>query len=515
MRLFDILGILFVTAWVVVIAAFILADEGEAIRLSLVDGDIDLREETTWMTVFRAGDEVGVLREDRTRLIDGWLIEMQGIVELNILSESYAFRFTSRSTLNEDLTRRSASGSVEAFGLNLVMTGNLHHQDDGVEFHVTVRLDSAVERFVAALDEAPRLSVHAIPQMIASEELAEGVRFEHEFFDPLTLSPTHITMVYQGRDNIVNFDGDHVEAHAFRQTMGNFSSEIRTDDRGMIIQQVLPMQIAIARLPEFLGRNLMVKMEEIFDDAKTKRPPFVDAISAEDLLALVARLGSGQVERLRPVDEFLVDDAATDEAERDRRDAVEEEPREFLVEPLPADPELLDLVGPRQHVAIQTDRRARIVTGRDNTLWYVGMAPSPSAFTADADTAADEVAQELVSKVEAKPGELDVAAIADVVRPRCAQDFDEGDHLSCQQLLARALTALEHPPHFAHGVVAGDDGLSPHIWLVIFKNSRHLGSIDLASADGGVSANHLQLFLSDAPDTARLEELAPIVSIHP
>lgn len=528
MRLFDLAGFFFVAVWLIVVGAFVVTagDDGDPVGLSLTDGVVDLREDTVWMTVYRAGEEVGVLREDRTRLIDGWLIELQGIIKLKLMGDTYAFRFVSRSTLDEELILRSANANVQAFGMELTMNGQLRTDDDGASFHVDVNLDGAVERFVADLDEPPHLAIHAIPQMIASDDLEEGAYFEQEFFDPLTLSPSDIRVVYEGRDEIVNMDGEHVDAYAFTQTMGGFTSEIRTDARGMVIQQTLPLQVAIARLPEPLGRNLFVDLEEVFDEQSGRAPPFIDAIDVEALLTLTARFGSGEIDRLRPID--AGDSEADDEPVAERRSS-----REFELSPLP-DPEHLDLMGPRQHVAFQTSNEARLQTGDTNPLWYAGLAPENSSYEAqttpedhpDVADLADELKTGLESDEERlHPRSLNAAAdrfcrrdefgdsrtVFDNPWPTALPD-EAASPLDCLALFADALAIAERPPHFVHGVAVDNGDVHPRVWLAVYRDGKYLGAVDPLSDDATVGPDQLQLYIDDQYAPERLADLVDIAT---
>lgn len=524
MRLFDVAGIVFVAAWLITLGAFMTIgqDSEQSSGIPLVGGDIELHEETVWMTVYREGEEVGVLREDRTLLIDGWLIETQGIVELNLLDDNYLFNFVSRSTLNEDLTLRSAIGEVKAFGMELSMNGRVHNTDDTPELHVNINLDGSSQQFVADLDDVPRLATHAIPQMLANDELEKGVRFQQEFFDPLTLSPSTLELVYEGRDEITNVDGHYPDAHAFRQSVGTFVSEIRADSRGMIIQQTLPMQIAIARLPEALGRNQFSDYFEAFEEASDKSPPFINAIDTDDLMALVSRFGSGQIDRLRPAGE----------GEAILEDEIDEESNEFLISPLP-DPEYRALMSPQQRIAIQTTDEARVEVGPVNALWHAGLAPENSSY--DAVMSAEEhdgiAALSSVLSQQVDAGDFDPeAALAEIDR-QCPHDWLEqgfpdldepwpielGDEpsspLECLAIVADALSASDLPPHFVHGAYIDGDEPSARVWIALYHDGEFLGALDLFAPNGAVSSRHVQLFIDDTYNAEALGEWVGAISV--
>ncbi len=529
MRLFDIAGIFFVALWVVGITAFFLIghDDGQGRAISLTDGDIEMTEDTVWMTVYRAGDEVGTLREDRTRLIDGWLFEMQGVVLLDLVDDTYAFRFISRSTLNNDLTLRSAMATVEAFGMTLTMDGQFREDEGDAQFVINVTLDESTRRFVADLEERPRLSQHAIPQILATEELDVGDRFEHEFFDPLTLSPSTIQLEYEGTTDVSGYEGTYEGAHSFGQTVGSLHSRIRTDSSGMVLQQILPMQVAIARIPEAIGPSYYNDFEEIFEETFDDAPPFVDAIDTEDLLALVARFGSGEVDRLRDAgEEVALFDGADDDETKDTG--------EFYFSALP-DTDRVELMSPRQHIAFSTSDEARVETALDNPLWHAGDAPPNSSYEPlhasdehDLVAAIVEALDEPVTAALADDAPLDTELFVDLRDEHCA-DVSTDDVASswpsaqvdevqtivdCMALIADALSALDVAPHFVHGARFDGDEFHERTWLAIYRDGHYLGEFDLHSDGGGVDARHVQFYLDDAYDPELIADFVDSVALH-
>lgn len=530
-RLFDIVGIFFVAVWAVGVVAFVFVghgtSEGEAI--SLTDGAIELTEDTVWMTVYREGDEVGALREDRTRIIDGWLFEMQGIATLELADDTYAFRFVSRSTLNEDLTLRSATASVDAFGMSLEMDGTYLETDGDPRFRLTVRLGDSTEQFIADLDEQPRLAQHAIPQLLATEELEEGDLYEQEFFDPLTLSPSNLTLEYEGRTDVTSHGGVYEDAHSFGQSVGNLRSRIRTDEHGEVLQQVLPMQIAVDRMPDAVGKSHFADFEQTFEERSQDAPPFVDAIDTDDLLALVARFGSGEIDRLRTADED--DDPLLETDEDDDR-------TEFQLSNL-ADIDDIELMSPRQHIALQTSDQARVETDVANPLWHAGDAPIDSDYqpraTPDDDEVVESLADQLSHSVDAARNDvdqLDATAISAALDDVCPDETfeDTGDAfvapwpddpagepdspVECLALLADATTALDLPPHFVHGAVFDGRDFHQRVWIAWYDQGHYFGEFDPIAADAEVGADHIQLFVDDRYDPHRTDPVIDFIAPH-
>lgn len=515
MRPFDIIGILVVAIWIGSVGAFLWIGEERQEAVSLGDSAVELQEETLWMAVYRDGEETGMLREDRTRLIDGWLVELQGIVELEMMEERYGLRFSSRTTLDESLELRSATGTVEAFGMELGMNGRFSDADGDAKVHVNINLEDSTRQFVADVKERPRLATHAIAEILATEELSEGDRFEQEFFDPLTLSPTQLEITYEGREWIDTVDGNQ-EAYDFVQSVGDIDTRVFTDSRGRILSQALPMGIVVRQIPSPIGPSQFQSAEERIEDAVDASPPFVGSIDTDDLLAVVARFGSGEVDRLEPADDL---ESLVESTEPGT------ETREYRLDDL-TDGSRLNLVAPRQHVAIQTDESARVEAGVDNRLWNPGYAPENSEYQPVSTADDHDTVSAMVAVVEdaIDDDELDIGAIAGAadfcdIDPAAdpgidahaawpeAIDDEPSTPLHCLAAIADALHAADMPPHLVHGVYASDGNVVPHLWLAIYRDGTYVGAIDPTVDGGALTHRHLQLFVDDHYRPERLREL--------
>lgn len=513
MRLFDIVGIIAVTGWIAVVAVFVfVAFDDSFTGLSLTDGDIEIYEGTLWMNVSHAGEDVGVLREDRTRLLDGWLIETQGVVELNFLNDTHAFRFDSKTNLAEDLTLRTALGRIEAFGMTMQMDGRYRADDDGHRFDVTFNLDQSTERFTVDLDGPVHLVSHAIPRMLASDGLQPGSRIAQEFFDPLTLAPSNIVLTYRGQEELTSY-GDTHQAHRFQQTFGDVTAIIHTDEQGSVLHHVMPFQFALVRVPQFMGAQEFRESNRRFDQRDDSPPAFISAIDSDFLLSLVGRLGSGQAGRLRPLN---VDEEA------------ESEPAAFVfaISGL-SDHRRLHLESPRQRVITQLSDFLEIETGAENIFWNPGQRPDPSTYQATIDPEVNAALDEFIAHLAEIPRQdLSTAQIAAHLFDSCTLDEDAApvaledlhwpptvdgepdDPLQCLAFLADGLTAHGLTPHFVHGAREYDGGIAFRIWLAIYEEGYDLIEIDPIEPDGKVSRYHVQLFIDDDHDLDELFKVA-------
>lgn len=497
MRIFDIVGIISVAAWLGIVGVFVFTVWNDDPRgLSLTDGVIDLREETTWMTVVQSAQEIGVLREDRTRLLDGWLIEVQGILELSFWGQTYALRFDSKTNLDEDLTLRSATGQIEVFDKLMRLTGYYRESDGAHRFEVTVDVDNASERFVVDLDRRPLLSSLAIPQMLASDDLAPNSFIEEEFFDPLTLSPTKIRMTYRGTEEITNF-GETYEAHVFRQTVSDFHTTIHADSEGSIIRQVFPLQFAAARLPANVGALEFRNYRRRFDERDEEIPPFINAIDTGALLAMLGRVGSGQVGRFRLLSQ----------EEEEEFSVPHEASREFALSNVPHDG-TVQLESPRQRLVVFTGGQGWVKTEAQNVFWHAGQAPPNSEYSAGADPSTNDELAGLINALEARIDEntfgLTAGEVLALIERDCAENSEAVD---CLILLADALALSGFAPQFVHGAIESDGQPLPRVWLAIYVDGQRLLEMDPLAAGGSVEENHLQLFIADLYQPDRLAEL--------
>lgn len=303
MRPFDVFGLIALTVWLVALVSYgLFAFDSEATGVSLTNGEVDLREETLWMTVYQSGEEVGVMREDRTRLIDGWLIELQGVVTLEIFDNPTSFRLNTKTNVATDLSLRSAIGTVEAFGRTFQLDGRYRStdgHDDGHRFDLRLQIDDAQETFSLPLKSRPFLIGHALPRILARDSLEVGERFTQEYFDPLTMTPSPITTVYEGKEEISQY-GEVYQAHRFRNQQQGMDTTIFTDDRGSVLRQFMPLDIHMIAVPEIIGSGSYRQRRDTFQSSVNDLPPFLRDLKPQQLLSFLGRdLGAtGDVDEL-------------------------------------------------------------------------------------------------------------------------------------------------------------------------------------------------------------------------
>ncbi|TXD39156.1 hypothetical protein FRC98_01780 [Lujinxingia vulgaris] len=507
MRSFDIIGGVVVVAWLAATAVFALGASEEAQAIG--SGAFDLEEGVTFITLQQGDDDRGVIREERTRLVEGWLVETSAYATFAIMGQLQGVHLDSKVSLDDDLRLRSASGEVEAFGMHLRALA----QYTGEAFDVTLYLDGEQERFTIPLEKPPELVGHAIPRLLASGELEPGATYAQDFIDPMTLAPTDLSLRYVGEETIRHF-GEEVEVHRFVQAIGSQYLDVLVDGRGEVVQQGFPFRIRGSRLPEALATTYYRRAQEAFEEAPKERPDFLKGIDTGDLLTMASYLGGGQVEALTGAE-------TTSELNL----------REVGLRGLD-DRSELDLESPRQRVMLETDEELVIQVGPLNPHW-AGEAWSEAPEVALFDTlpaAIEAMAQALATddREQHRRALAGLCTLRDGARsvawPKAGDDAQNAPSLEDRQnrLLAAdaALPATQpqdclaavhlaaksagHDVRLAHGLNFGTEGfLGPRVWLVAIREDGTRYEIDPLRA-GPLGADHLQIFLSPTLDVTRL-----------
>ncbi|RAL25518.1 hypothetical protein DL240_04725 [Lujinxingia litoralis] len=516
MRTFDIIGGVVVAAWLVAVAAFVV-DQSRGTR-EIGAAAFELQEGVHFINLQQGTEDRGVIREERTRLVEGWLVETSAYATFEMMGQPQAMHLESRVSLDEELRLQSASGEVQAFGMHLRALA----QHTGDSFDVTLYLDGEQERFELPFNEAPQLVGHAIPRLLASQELESGESYSQSFVDPMTLAPTELTLRYVGPETIQHF-GETVDVHRFVQSIGTHYLDVLVDSRGDVVQQGFPFRILGSRLPQALGTTYFRRAQQAFEEAPGERPDFLKGIDPGDLLTMASHLGGGQVQALTGADQVSTLDL-----------------REVGLREL-GDRSGLTLESPRQRVMLETDDELVVQLGPLNPHW---MAPDPTERPSETlpEFATPRPAPDVVTALDAlsdalgsDPPAAGATALADLCALRdgaTSQRWPTPDQnpdapaltdlhnailtaeiaipaptpAACLATAHLAMTRAGHHPRLVHGLVFGPHGfLGPRIWLVGTRQGQRYELDPLHPAP--LAADHLQLFISERLEPLRLHTL--------
>ncbi|MFU8802337.1 MAG: hypothetical protein ACNA8W_00870 [Bradymonadaceae bacterium] len=268
MRLFDIIGVLAVIAWVGVIGLFAFEHlGGSSTAIHLSGGEVVMHEGDTWMTLQRNDHEVGYVHEVRTRLPEGWLLEYTMLMTIDVLNMQQVVETQVKSTIDDNAVLRQFSAEITAMGQTFRTLGEATDEELRVTIYAGGRTPT---RRNIPLSEPPRLSVNAIKEFLASPELEPGARIKQQFFDPTTMQMTTMDIEYVGPEDIKHLEVEYA-AHRFHQHAAGQILETLVDERGEVLIQTFPMGILGWRIPAELARGQVAALNrKVRDDARGK-----------------------------------------------------------------------------------------------------------------------------------------------------------------------------------------------------------------------------------------------------
>ncbi len=278
MRLFDITGILAVTAWVALTGLYVYRHEFEpdGPDATALDDEVVLQEGENWLILQRDGEDVGFVHRTRTRLEEGWLMEYELLMVLELLGETRPIEVGIKGRLDEDAYLREADADIEAAGRTISAQVDV----DGEQLSLVINPGSEPIQRTITLRDRPRLATHSFNQIVSRENLKPGDRFENDYFDPTSLGMKSIEMEYIGRETVdvfgEQYDSLHVKQHVAGETY-----DVYLDDRGELLVQEFPLEMVGARVDPSLGRarasNLRRRAAEADSGRDGSSPPLEGA----------------------------------------------------------------------------------------------------------------------------------------------------------------------------------------------------------------------------------------------
>jgi hypothetical protein len=270
LKLFDVVGALVVAAWVVLAGMYVYdAEFSEPSAAQGIDGEFSMHEGETWLVLRREGKEVGFVHQTRTDLGDGWLLEYDMLMTIQLLGTERAIDTTVKSRLDTEGYLTEFTADVKASGRSFKAKGEV----DGKTISTTLNLLGEPKTQTIELQDKPRLSTSAFNQLLASGDIEAGDEFSERFFDPTTMQMTEMVMLYKGKKTVDVYE-EKVPAHHILQKVAGNELDVYVDDKGEILIQEFPLRMVGARVPAELGRtrasSIRRKLEERQKQQKNK-----------------------------------------------------------------------------------------------------------------------------------------------------------------------------------------------------------------------------------------------------
>ena len=291
MKLFDVVGALAVATWVVLAGLYVYETESTAPREVQGLGDeFVMHEGETWLILRRESEEVGFVHQTRTELSDGWLLEYDMLMTIELLGSKQAIDTTVRSRLDHKGYLTEFTAQVNAAGRDFKARG----QVDGKTLETELYLTDEPKKKTLQLQEKPRLSSSAFNQLLASGNIEAGDEFAEQFFDPTTMQMTEMVMLYKGKTEVDVF-GEKVPGHYIIQKVAGNELDVYVDDRGEILVQEFPLRMIGARMPPELGRARASSIRQTIKEHKKKQKSSGDTAQFDFDLSTAMDLLGGQV----------------------------------------------------------------------------------------------------------------------------------------------------------------------------------------------------------------------------
>ncbi|MEM1346942.1 MAG: transglutaminase-like domain-containing protein [Myxococcota bacterium] len=500
------------SAWLALLVAY-------TIKVHVLDVPLDMGEYTSegvvftpgnhWMILLREKEEIGYIHEARSALDDGWLLEYQMLVRIELVGQTQTVDTTMRAILDKDAYLSAFTASVDSAAGAFEVEGEV--REDAIELTVVLGEDETPQKHSIPVTEPVRLSVSALNELIASKDLEVGRDYTQSFFDPLSMSQRELTYTYLGRVALESYDIRYDVHHFRQQVMGN-ELDVYITDAGELVLQELPLRTRSTKIPNGLGR---LRSAEIRRTLREKQQGAREALDAHpdttlldgllpksdptplDLSGAMQRLSErleGQKHqdygappqtrwRITGVDEAMKLELTSS---RQRALTTREDPSVVIVEvgahgaiaQAPEDLEPLLAATPR--INHDAEAIAALLEGIDPA------APAP---------------QRAASVVAAVAKALKTQPNAAIQSAAAALEYGKGDCTEYTLITVAALRRLRLPARFAQGVLLEGGATAAHQWAQYWDASNgQWVDVDALKPEGATTDAHLQLYTSLTPE---------------
>jgi hypothetical protein len=335
LKLFDVVGAIVVLTWVGLASLYVYNVEGSKSGPAQgLAGEFVMHEGETWLLLRRdkQDKEVGFVHQTRTSIEDGWLLEYDMLMTIELLGTERSIETRVKSRLDGDGYLEGFSADVNASGRSFRAKGEVEDKT----IHISLNLGGEPRQQSIELEDKPRLSSSALNQLLASGELEAGEEFSERFFDPTTMQMTEMVMVYKGKKVIDVYD-EEVPGHHVVQKVAGSELDVYVDDEGGILIQEFPLRMIGARVPPSFGRTRASVIRQRFKEQKKRQEASGGADEGFEFnLGTAMELLSGQKPDKGEAERGEAERGEADKGEADKGEADDEGPT--LEDPAIEDP---------------------------------------------------------------------------------------------------------------------------------------------------------------------------------
>lgn len=325
MKLFDIIGIVVVAVWLGLSGLFIYrAQSSSASQSSQRSAEFVMREGATWLVLRRNTQDAGYVHQTRTELADGWLLEHDTYMVVDLLGEPQSIDASVKTRLDIDGYLRQFTTEVRTSGGVFKATGKV--EGETLRLSTTLGDDATTESI--ALDKPVRLSINALNALVAADGLTPGQTYGASYMDPYFAKLSPVEMRYIENRELEVYD-ENFQADHFRKRAGERELDFYVDAEADLLIRAFPLRTTAARIPAALGKTRSASIRRQLETRNADAAKDAsEAGERKTLRVAVARqILAGQFSR----DELGLADANEPSAERPTPADGDERPGEMKI----------------------------------------------------------------------------------------------------------------------------------------------------------------------------------------
>lgn len=283
MRVFDTVGVFIVAGWVAFTGVYVWHHESDGETTTVEQSQsVSLEEGERWMLLRRYDDDIGFIRRVTTRLTEGWLLEYEALVILDIRNRSYGAKAEFDARLDEEGVMTGFSANGEIAGQTISASGDIRDKT----LHTTLQFGDQTRETTLDLQKTPRLPATRLRAIARDDSLKPGDRIRQSVFAPSRFGMQSVVVEVNG-ERTIDLVTRSAKGLYLEQIIGGNRYDIYIDERGAILLREFPFRIyGVHTNAEFASaraatlRKRLGDTEQLPDDTLEKMSGLLDTFGS-------------------------------------------------------------------------------------------------------------------------------------------------------------------------------------------------------------------------------------------
>jgi hypothetical protein len=194
-----------------------------------------------WRGVYYHGEKIGFTVSQTLSTEDGYELQEDGRLQLNLMGATTAARHTTRARVTRAFELRSFTFALDPGTGPLTVAGTL----EGKTLTLTIKTPSGERQETRELEAPPQLAM-ALSRQLAAQGLQPGDTHVYDVFDPATLSNSPMRITVAGRE-LVNVSGRPTPVLRLRSEFSGITSHSWLTEVGEVVRERSPMGLLVMR----------------------------------------------------------------------------------------------------------------------------------------------------------------------------------------------------------------------------------------------------------------------------